>query len=87
MNATERNEQVVREFTRIFKNEHNVDGISHLFAPDFQHHFTQPLRLGLAGLQDVGRMMNQVFPDETCCHSGTCKDWPRPCVPSWAWLR
>lgn len=27
----ERNKQVIREFTRIFKNEHNVDGVAHLF--------------------------------------------------------
>lgn len=25
----ERNKKVIREFTRIFKNEHNVDGINH----------------------------------------------------------
>jgi predicted ester cyclase len=58
-----RNKQVVREFTRTFKNEHNVDGINHLFAPDFKHHFRQPLPPGLAGFKEVGRMMNRVFPD------------------------
>ena len=63
MDTIERNKQVVREFTRIFKNDHNVDGINHLFAPDFQHHFKQPLPPGLAGFKDVGRMMNRVFPD------------------------
>jgi len=63
MDATEKNKQVVRKFTRIFKNEHNVDGIDHLFAPDFKHHFKQPLPPGLAGFKEVGRMMNRVFPD------------------------
>jgi predicted ester cyclase len=63
VDTIERNKQVVREFTRIFKNDHNVDGINHLFAPDFQHHFKQPLPPGLAGFKDVGRMMNGVFPD------------------------
>lgn len=63
MDTIERNKQVVREFTRFFKNDHNVDGINHLFAADFQHHFKQPLPPGLAGFKDVGRMMNRVFPD------------------------
>jgi predicted ester cyclase len=57
------NKQIVREFTRTFKNQHNVDGIDHLFAPDFQHHFKQPAPSGLAGFKEVGRMMNRVFPD------------------------
>jgi predicted ester cyclase len=63
MDATEKNKQVVREFTRTFKNQHNVDGIDHLFASDFTHHFRQPLPPGLAGYKQVGRMMNTVFPD------------------------
>jgi predicted ester cyclase len=63
MDTIEKNKQVVREFTRIFKNQHNVEGINHLFASDFQHHFKQPLPAGLAGFQQVGRMMNKVFPD------------------------
>lgn len=63
MDAIERNKQVVREFTRIFKNQHNVDGIDHLFAADFKHHFRQPLPSGLEGFKQVGRMMNTVFPD------------------------
>jgi len=63
MSAAEANKQVVRDFTRIFKNEHNVDGIDHLFASDFQHHFTAPLSPGLRGLKEVGRMMNTAFPD------------------------
>jgi predicted ester cyclase len=49
----ERNKEVVREFTRIFKSEHNVDGIAHLFDKDFSHHFRGP----------IGRMMNGAFPD------------------------
>jgi hypothetical protein len=27
----EANKKVIREFTRIFKNEHNVNGVDHLF--------------------------------------------------------
>jgi hypothetical protein len=30
MTQEEKNQQVIREFTRIFKNEHNVDGVGHL---------------------------------------------------------
>jgi predicted ester cyclase len=59
----ERNKEVVREFTRIFKNEHNVDGIAHLFGKDFSHHFRGPLPAGLEGFKQVGRMMNGAFPD------------------------
>jgi predicted ester cyclase len=57
------NAKVVREFTRVFKNQHNVDAIDHLFAPGFAHHFASPVRPGLAGFKDVGRMMNAAFPD------------------------
>lgn len=63
MDGIERNKQVVREFTRTFKNQHNVDGIDHLFAADFQHHFRAPVAPGLEGFKQVGRMMNTVFPD------------------------
>jgi predicted ester cyclase len=65
MNSMSRNinMKAVREFTRVFKNEHNVDGIDHLFAKNFAHHFPPPLRAGLDGLKDVGRMMNHAFPD------------------------
>ena len=57
------NKHVVREFTRIFKNEHNVDGVAHLFDKDFSHHFRAPLPNGLEGFKQVGRMMNGAFPD------------------------
>lgn len=57
------NKAAIREFTRIFKNEHNVDGIDHLFAADFRHNFRAPMPAGLAGFKDVGRMMNTAFPD------------------------
>jgi predicted ester cyclase len=63
MDALTKNAEIIREFTRVFKNEHNVDGIDHLFAARFQHHFAPPLRPGLAGFKDVGRMMNGAFPD------------------------
>lgn len=53
----------VREFTHTFKNEHNVDGIDHLFSPHFKHNFRMPLAPGLAGFKDIGRMMNAAFPD------------------------
>jgi predicted ester cyclase len=61
--SIEGNKQVIREFTRVFKNDHNVDGIDHLFASNFKHNFRAPLPNGLAGLKDVGRMMNGAFPD------------------------
>ncbi len=57
------NKQVVREFTRIFKNEHNVEGVSHLFDRNFKHHFRAPLAAGFEGFKQVGRMMNGAFPD------------------------
>jgi predicted ester cyclase len=59
----EQNKNVVREFTRIFKNEHNVDGVTHLFHKDFTHHFRMPLPPGLDGFKQIGRMMNGAFPD------------------------
>lgn len=59
----ERNKQVIRQFTRIFKNEHNVNGVSHLFDPSFTHHFRTPLPSGFEGLRQVGIMMNGAFPD------------------------
>jgi len=58
------NKQVIREFTRIFKNQHNVDGVSHLFdTQNFIHHFRAPLPAGFEGLRQVGIMMNGAFPD------------------------
>src|ERR1700682_6552301 len=63
MSYTDRNKQVVREFTRVFKNEHNVDGIDHLFSPEFRHNFKIPLSPGLRGLKEVGMVMNKAFPD------------------------
>jgi predicted ester cyclase len=63
MSAVETNKRVIREFTRVFKNEHNVDGINHLFAADFAHHFPPPLKPGIEGLKDLGRVMNTAFPD------------------------
>lgn len=59
----EKNQQTIREFTRIFKNEHNVDGVSHLFDPGFVHHLRGPLPPGFEGLRQVGIMMNGAFPD------------------------
>ena len=59
----ELNKRIVREFTQIFKNEHNVDGIAHLFHRDFTHHFRMPVASGLEGFQQVGRRMNDAFPD------------------------
>jgi len=63
MSSASKNATVIREFTRVFKNEHDVDGIDHLFAPDFQHHFRVPVPPGLAGFKTIGRMMNGAFPD------------------------
>jgi predicted ester cyclase len=59
----ETNKKTVREFTRIFKNEHNVDGVSHLFDKNFVHHFRMPLPSGFEGFRQVGLMMNGAFPD------------------------
>ena len=60
----QKNKQVIRDFTRIFKNEHNVDGVAHLFdTRDFIHHFRAPLPTGFEGLRQVGIMMNSAFPD------------------------
>jgi predicted ester cyclase len=61
----DKNKQVIREFTRIFKNEHNVDGVAHLFdTKEFVHHFRDArLPSGFEGLRQVGIMMNRAFPD------------------------
>jgi predicted ester cyclase len=59
----EQNKNVVREFTRIFKNEHTVDGVTHLFHKHFTHHFRMSLPPGLDGFKQIGRMMNGAFPD------------------------
>jgi predicted ester cyclase/quinol monooxygenase YgiN len=63
IDARDQQKAAVREFTRIFKNEHNVDGIDHLFAPDFTHHFRAPVAPGLEGFKQIGRGMNTAFPD------------------------
>ena len=59
----EKNKHTIREFTRIFKNQHSVDGVGHLFDPGFVHHFRSPLPTGFEGLRQVGIMMNRAFPD------------------------
>jgi predicted ester cyclase len=59
----ENNKQVIRKFTRIFKNQHNVDGVGHLFDKNFVHHFRAPMPDGFEGLRQVGIMMNGAFPD------------------------
>jgi len=61
--SEEGNKSVIRVFTRIFKNEHNVDGVSHLFDKSFVHHLRGPLPPGFEGLRQVGIMMNGAFPD------------------------
>jgi len=63
MSVEEANKKVIREFTRIFKNEHNVNGVDHLFDKNFVHHFRNPLPGGYEGLRQVGIMMNSAFPD------------------------
>jgi predicted ester cyclase len=62
-NARGKEKQVIREFTRVFKNEHNVDGVGHLFDKQFVHHFRMPVPAGFEGLRQVGIMMNGAFPD------------------------
>jgi len=63
MQDEEKNKKVVREFTRIFKNQHNVDGVAHLFDDNFTHHFRAPVPPGFEGLRQIGIMMNTAFPD------------------------
>ena len=59
----ELNKKAVREFTKVFKNEHNVYGISHLFSKNFRHNFKAKVPPGLDGYKTIGRMMNGAFPD------------------------
>lgn len=63
MTDTTLNARTIREFTRIFKNEHDAEGVGHLFDPEFRHNFAAPLPPGLAGFKAVGHMMNGAFPD------------------------
>ena len=63
MSQEDQNKRVIREFTRVFKNEHNVNGVGHLFAENFAHHFRTPMPDGFEGLRRVGIMMNGAFPD------------------------
>jgi len=64
MQEENRNKQIIREFTRIFKNQHDVDGVDHLFdTQNFVHHFRSPVSSGFEGLKQIGRMMNGAFPD------------------------
>lgn len=61
--SKEKNMQAVREFTKVFKNEHNVNGVDHLFAPEFKHNFRAPVSPGLQGYKEIGTVMNTAFPD------------------------
>jgi len=63
MSTIEQNQAAVRQFTKLFKNEHNVDVVDQLFAPNFRHNFKMPIPPGLEGFKAVGRMMNAAFPD------------------------
>jgi predicted ester cyclase len=63
MSTIEQNKAAVREFTKVFKNEHNVDVVDRLFAPNFRHNFKMQVAPGLAGFKAIGRMMNAAFPD------------------------
>ena len=63
MSQEETNKYTIREFTRIFKNQHDVNGVGHLFDPNFVHHFRTPMPVGFEGLRQVGIMMNGAFPD------------------------
>ena len=42
MHQEDKNKHVIREFTRILKNEHIVDGVGHLFDKDFVHAISFP---------------------------------------------
>jgi len=61
--SVENNKAAVREFTKVFKNEHNVNGVDHLFAHDFKHNFRVPVSPGLQGYKEIGTVMNIAFPD------------------------
>ena len=61
--SIEKNKAAVREFTKVFKNAHNVDGVDHLFSKDFKHHFRAPVSPGLQGYKEIGMVMNTAFPD------------------------
>ena len=61
--SIEKNKAAIREFTKIFKNEHNVNGVDHLFANDFKHNFRVPVSPGLQGYKEIGMVMNTAFPD------------------------
>ena len=61
--SIEKNKAAVREFTSVFKNEHNVSGVDHLFAKNFRHNFRVPVRPGLEGYKEIGTVMNSAFPD------------------------
>jgi predicted ester cyclase len=63
LSQEDQNKHAVREFTRVFKNGHNVDGVGHLFSKNFVHHFRTPMPEGFEGLRQVGIMMNGAFPD------------------------
>ncbi len=63
MSTIEQNKATVRQFTKVFKNEHNVDVVDQLFAPNFKHNFKMSIAPGLEGFKAVGRMMNTAFPD------------------------
>jgi predicted ester cyclase len=61
--SIEKNKAAIREFTKVFKNEHNVNGVDHLFARDFKHNFRAPVSPGLQGYREIGTVMNTAFPD------------------------
>ncbi|MBS1600766.1 MAG: ester cyclase [Bacteroidetes bacterium] len=61
--SIEKNKQAIREFTKVFKNEHNVNGVDHLFAKEFKHNFKVPVSPGLQGYKEIGSVMNTAFPD------------------------
>ncbi len=61
--SKEQNMTAVREFTKVFKNGHNVNDVDHLFATDFKHNFRAPVSPGFQGYKEIGTMMNTAFPD------------------------
>lgn len=69
----DRNKEVVREFTRIFKNEHNVDGVGHLFDSQFVHHFRTRLPDGFEGASG-DRVVERSSADAT--HQGSLMGSP-----------
>ena len=58
------NQAVVTNFFELFGNQHNVDGVEHLFSTDVVvHQDAVPVPLDLDGYKQLGQVFLQGFPD------------------------